>query len=653
MAVVEFVVQRRTPYAGGQAFGEVGAYERVDGIVRFAVDPSHPANQAIVDLGRAERDPDGLVRFEADFCVLQPVNPARANGLLLFDVLNRGSKGAHRMFNRLYPAESLPTVHIPPGDGWLFREGWTLAWCGWQWDVLRSAELLGLSAPQALEDGEPIQGEVIVQFQPSTRVADHLLSDAQHAPYPAAGLDQPDASLTTRGFFEDDAEPIGRVFWRFAHDVDGRPEPDETSIWLDGGFEAGRFYELRYRTRIAPVVGTGLLAVRDFVSYLRGDPGSPAAGAIRHTIGFGRSQSGRFLRHFLWLGLNLDERGRQVFDGVFTFVAGARRGEFNHRFGQPSVQYTRSFGHLMPFAHDPQVDPITAERGGLLDRQRELGGVPRLFEVNTAAEYWRGDCSLLHCQLADGSDVEPPAGVRVYCLAGTGHFVGSLPLNDLYERNGQRGCFPFNTVDYRPLLRAALTNLALWVVDGVEPPPSVFPRAADSTRSTAAEVIGRFGAVPGLALPNPARLRTMRRVDLGPQSADGIGRYPASVGAAYPAFVCALDETLNERGGIAAPDVAVPLASYTGWDPRHPSVGGHGQIVDMFGATVRLPWSTKERTERGDPRPAVLALYRDRADYLARVRQAAEDLAGARFLRRDDLEWTVEDAGARWDAFAQ
>ena len=214
-------------------------------------------------------------------------------------------------------------------------------------------------------------------------------------------------------------------------------------------------------------------------------------------MGFGASQCGRFLREFVYQGLNRDEQGRQVFDGLYLHVAGARRGEFNHRFAQPSVQHNPGFGHCMPFADDIQTDPLTGEADGLLRRQRELGGVPRLFHVNTSSEYWRSDCSLIHTDLAGTGDVEPPEESRIYLLAGTQHGPGAAPLSR-QTASGARVANPLNTVNQTPLMRALLIALEEWVADGKEPPPSRFPRLADETA-----VPGRTFWKPSGGFPTP------------------------------------------------------------------------------------------------------------------------------------------------------
>ena len=280
---------------------------------------------------------------------------------------------------------------IEPGDGFLLRRGYSVAWSGWQWDVVRRPGMVGLAAPDALgDDGAPIAGRVRVRVQPpaateSLRLAGLALDPnlAPPLPYPPADLHNPDATLTVQDRPDDDGTPIDRSAWRFT-------DPDH--IALDGGFEAGRIYEVVYRTARCPVVGVGLLAVRDAVSWLRyGDASdeNPLAGRVDFALATGASQSGRFLRHFLSEGMNVDEDANRVFDGVHVHIAGGRRGEFNSRYGQPGVIW-RGPGDVPPYTTN-----------GLLERQRALGGMPKVVATNSAAEYWRGDAWLAHGDALD------------------------------------------------------------------------------------------------------------------------------------------------------------------------------------------------------------------------------------------------------------
>jgi len=664
MGVLRTEIRHRAQFADGRSFGAAGPYERVDGVFHLAVDPDQPANQRIVDLDRAERGGDGRVHFQADFSLLQPRDAERGNGHLFFHVVNRGRNGVVPF--SIAPPPAVIDERTDPGDGLLLNRGWTILSGGWQWDVVRRPGYLGLEAPEALgDDGRPIPGTVVVQFQPSEPYRFQALAhwplnpppgnpDFQHRPYPAADRDDPNAVLTVRDWSHGPSTVVPRSRWRFAREVAGEPVPDDSFVWLGDGFEAGKIYEVRYRTRICPVVGSGLLAVRDAISYLRYAPlgaGNPATARLSHVVGFGASQCGRFLRDFVYEGLNLDESGRLVFDGLFIHVAGARRGEFNHRYAQPSVQHNLGFGHRMPFADDVLTDPLTGEADGLLRRQRQLGGVPRIFHVNTSSEYWRSDCSLIHTDIAGSRDLPQSEESRIYLLADTQHGPGNVPLST-QTPSGARTANPLNTINQTPLMRALLIALERWVADGEEPPPSQRPRLADRSAVSRVGVLERFARIPGVALLAPDLLPTLRRVDLGPDAERGVGEFPARAGEPYPSYVSAIDSDFNEIAGIRMPGVSVPLGSHTGWNPRDPSTGGAGQLLDMQGSTLPFCRTREEREQLGDPRPSIAERYRNRDDYLSRIRAASEQLVSRRYLLSEDVELIQTLASARYDAFA-
>ena len=115
MSVIEVEIHGREPYAGGQEFDSSGAYERSDGVLTFAVDPEHAVNRDIVDLELAPRDDKGRVRFRSDFTLLTPRDPAKGNGRLIVDVVNRGRKRAVALFNRVPAAPA--SADVPAGDG--------------------------------------------------------------------------------------------------------------------------------------------------------------------------------------------------------------------------------------------------------------------------------------------------------------------------------------------------------------------------------------------------------------------------------------------------------------------------------------------------------------------------------------------------------
>lgn len=649
MPVTKLEISNRQPYADGQYFGDSGAYERIDGMLHYAVDPDHPTNAGIVDLQLAPRASDGLVHFSGDLCLLKPVDSDGGSRRLLAELPNRGRKLAPRQFNRAM-TEVPPKARILPGDGFLFRHGWSIAWVGWQWDVVRDGILMGLDAPEAEIDHHEHPHQVMIEIRPNLHDHVRLLANRIHQPYPVADLDDPDATLTVRDWEDGPREEIPADQWRFAQQAGDELTPSHHHLYLEPGFEPGKIYEVTYRTDHAPVVGCGLLAARDAAAFLkyRERDENPLAGMIDHVYSFGMSQTGRMQRHFLSLGLNVDRAGRQVYDGMLIHVAGGRRGEFNHRYGQPSVQATPGFGHRYPFADQPVEDPVTHREIGLLDLQRGSGGTPKIFYTNSSAEYWRGDASLLHIDPTGERDLDPAPESRIYLFAGTQHGPGGVPQTRYNPNDGSRGRYGFNTVEYSPLLRAALINLDRWASEGVEPPPSQHPRLDDGTATTRDAVLRGFSELPDMALPDPDRLPVLRAVDLGPEEEQGIGRYPAVESETYPAYVAALDEDDNEVAGIRLPDLTVPLGTHAGWNPRAPETGAPEQIMPMQGFTLWFARTPNEATERGDLRAPISGRYENLDDYLDRVRVAAEGLVQCGYLLTEDVDLVVADAEERW-----
>ena len=647
MPVIDFKVTRRKPYDGGQQFGEAGAYEQIDGLLTFAVDPGSAANQSIVDLGLASRDSQGRVRFQSDFCLVTPETPSNGNGNVLVELVNRGRRIATRL-NRVHSAENPPDP--PAGDGFLYRNGWSVASLGWQWDVMRIAGLYGFEAPPVLADGLPLSGQSIVTIRPNYLMTTYLLANRLHQPYAAARLDDPDDVLLVRDHEEGEDTIVPRDQWRFAREAaDGSVVANREHVYMASGFEPGKVYNLVYTADGAKVAGAGLLAFRDVANFLRdASELNPSAGFER-IYGFGLSQTGRMLRHYLYLGLNLDEAGRQAYDGLLVHVAGARRGEFNHRFAQPSVQLTPNFGHQFPFSDDEAVDPYSERRDGLLKRQRELGGVPKLIYTNTSAEYWRGDAALLHVDALGQGDLEPAPEVRIYHFAGTQHLAGTLPQVDVNPNEGTRGRYKFNVVDYSPLYRAALVNLDAWVRDGTEPPPSAHSRLGDGTLVSEEDVLATFDTIPGMHTPDPGHLWRIREVDLGPDSEDGIGSYPAQLGREYARFVPKVDADGNELAGVRLPDITVPVGTHTGWNPRHPETGSPDQILSMMGFTRFFAPTAAQRQQTGDPRPSLQERYAGRDEYLSRVREEALKLAAQRYVVEEDIPVIEAAAAERYD----
>jgi Alpha/beta hydrolase domain len=631
MAVTKLEIQRREPVLDGRAFGAAGAYEKIVGTLRFAVDPALPIHADITDLDRAPRNSSGLVEGAADFYMLRPVGGG--NRALLLDVANRGRKVALGMFNSAVRVPD-PTTEDDFGNGFLLRHGYTLAWVGWQHEVPRVDGMMALDAPIV----KGVTGAVRAEWRPNTRVDRLPLADRYHVPQPTLDVNDPGARLLARAHTGAPSTEVPRDRWRFA---------DPTHIALDGGFTPGAIYDLVYRAQDPAVTGFGFITVRDTAAWLRhATGGNPCAGALDRAYVFGVSQSGRFLRHFLYLALNADEKGRRVFDAVWPHVAGARRGEFNMRFGQPSLNAKEAVGSLFPFTDVEQSDPLTGQKGSLLGRQASHGGLPRIFTTNSSAEYWRGDGSLVHIDVDGRADVEGLPEVRMYLFAGTQHTPGALPPPSADPNTGGRGLQKFNLVDYAPLLRAALVNLDAWVKDGTEPPLSSVPRVGDHTAVPHGSLEKVFAALPGVRFPD--EIERPMRLDFGPDWAH-TATLPPKTGAKFATLVSAVDADGNEIAGVRPVELAAPLATFCGWNPRHPEQGAPGDIMSMMGSTLPFARSAGERAQRGDPRPSIAERYATRDHYLAQVRASAEALVKARHMLAEDVDAVVARAGRTWD----
>ena len=623
--VTSLAIETRAVVLDGQPFGATGAYEKIAGTLRFAVDPAHPLHQRVTDIGLAPRNADGRVEFSGDFYLLKPVAMRKGNGRLLLDLANRGRKNALARFNSA-PRVTDPATAEDFGNGFLMRRGYTVAWVGWQVDVPRRDGLLALDVPRA----PGVSGFVRCRMRPNVRADILPLADRYHIPNPTIALDDPAAWITVREHGGAAAVKVPRSTWRFS---------DAGHIEMQGGFVPGAIYDVVYRSAHPPLVGLGFLAVRDTAAFLRwasAADGNPCAGVIDRAYLFGVSQSGRFLRHLLHLGLDEDEQGRMVFDAVMPHVAGARRGEFNLRFGQPSLNSQETVGSLPPFNDE-----------GVFARLRQRGRMPRIFATNTSAEYWRGDAALIHTDATGTRDAEPAEFVRTYLFAGTQHTPGAIPPPAADANTGGRGQHRFNIVDYAPLLRAALVNLDRWVSEGVAPPASAFPRLADGTAVEAESLKPFFRSLPGVSFPS--RMVRHTPLDFGPDIERGIAAYPPKAGAPYKTYVPAVDADGNETPGIRLPDLAAPLASFTGWNPRHPEQGAPGDLMQMMGSTLAFARTRAEREQSGDPRLSIAERYPSRAAYLEHVREAAQKLAAARHVLAEDVEAMVERAGQRWD----
>jgi Alpha/beta hydrolase domain len=612
-------IERIEPLADGAPFGEAGAYERVIAKAKGEVDPKDPANKGIALIDKAPLNADGKVEYATDIFILRPKDPARGNGRILYEVNNRGRK---MLFGNIADGPqgmNDPKTMADVGNGFPMRRGYTIVWSGWDPDAPRANMGLGLTAPVATDNGKPIAKTVREEFCSGTRVGN---LEAFKLSYEAATLEQPRARLTVRERASDEPRELPLNQWSF---VDGR------SIKLREGTKPkpGYLYEFHYEAK-NPKVPLGFAATRDVVSWLRYDPAALEAtgGKITHALAIGFSQAGRYLRNHISEGFNRDEQGRIVFDGIHSHIAGVGRIFFNTPFGQPARTGTQHEDHdfpenEFPFSTATLADPLTGRKGSLF---RGDGSDPTLIETNTSTEYWQKGASLLHTDPLGQADVTLPANSRVYMIAGTQHGGrAGAPTDPGPNRN------PRNPHNPMPAVRALLVALDEWVVSGKEPPPSRVPTLAAGTLVEPDKT--GFPAVPDAAV-----VKVTNQV-----APPGDWVHPKPAEKAYRTLVCKVDADGNEAAGVRLPDIAVPLATYSGWNEYKPPYPA-GELADRDGSCLPFAVDKAARQAAGDPRPSIAERYKSGADYIAKVQAVVSALQKDRLLLAEDAERYLERA---------
>jgi hypothetical protein len=639
--VVRLRIERREPVLNGRPSGAAGPYEKLVGRVDFGLDPTLPRNGNIIDLTLAPRNTRGEVESSADFYMLKPLDARRGNGRLFYEVGNRGGKAILSTFQKAAGSTD-PTTEAEYGDGALMRQGFTLLWMGWQWDVPERPGTMRMEMPIAVDNGRRITGIVRGNFILNDRAETASVADRNHKAYPVLDPNSPDHVMTVRDDPVAKGQVIPRARWRF---VDGG------TVALEGGFEPGRIYDVVYRSADPRVLGCGLAGVRDFVSFMKYDTsGENPMPGLRAAIGWGVSQSGRFLRHFLYQGFNEDEQGRRVFDGVFDQVGGAGRGSFNHRFGQASRDALQHFNilfpvDLFPFTDGPSTDPESGVTDSLLGRAERTGTAPKVFHLLTNSEYFNRAGSLVHTDPTGTKDADLPSNTRVYTIASAPHGPGPFPPAT-HRGGGQVGRAPLNPLNYSSAVRALFRALDRWVAEEVAPPPSAYPRIADGTLTPP----GRAGwpAVPGFPLPQQP-LRAFH-LNFGPDWPKGIVSVePPEIGTPFVVSVPAVDADGNVRAGIRLPEIAVPLATHAGWNYRDASTGAPDRLAGEIGSYIPFARTKTDRDRAADPRLSIEERYRNRDEYVGKFAAAALDLVKQRYLLDEDVVDLLKRAVEHYD----
>jgi Alpha/beta hydrolase domain len=605
-------IASRRDVAGGRSFGSTGPYERLTGKIYFAIDPANARNQVIADLDKAAKDAAGKIELSADLVILKPRDPAKGNGIAIFDIVNRGAGVVLPQFDG--PPGKTPDSEA--GDGFLLDRGYTIVMVGWEFDARREGALK-IDLPGAAG----VTGLVSATFIPNSR--NNPANVADLVGYTPGDPASPQNTLRVRDKVGAEWVTIARNKWQLAGN----------NVTLDGGFEPGHTYELSYLVTNPPVAGLGFAAVRDAAAWVKYAP--DATVSAKRTFAFGVSQTGRWLREFLYEGFNTDERNRQVFDAVWPHRGGAAGIELDVRWSTPTSLLMETATHF-PFSDRKQRDPVTGLEDGNLENARAAEHQPKIFWTYSDTEYWERSIALATTTPDGSKNIEPLPNERLYLLSGAPHNVGPFPPA---VSTGQLAANPF---DSKVTLRALLIAMEKWVEDGTSPPASRYPRLQDGTLVRARNLA--WPKIPGVTSPQTA-YAGMR----------GPNRLLAQDGAGTPLpyLVPQVDRDGNPVAGLRLPDVAVPLATYTGWNFRNTAIGGTEQFFPLMGSYIPFARTKAEREQARDPRLSIEERYHSRDEYLKRVQQAADALVTDGFLLVEDVPMIVKHAGEHWDYLAE
>jgi hypothetical protein len=596
----------------GRVFGDVGTYDKIKARVTIAVDPADQRNAPIADISLAPKNTAGKVEAVADVEILKPSDSSRGNRTIFYEVVNRGGKPSLNLFHEGGTIALAKAADA--GNGYLMRQGYTLVWSGWQGDFAPEGAELALSVPTLTG----VTGRIREEF-----LFDNLTSPvAATLTWPAADLTT--AKLTVRAQHSDTPVTPQDMSFKFI-------DPLHVEITRPNGFDAAALYEIEYTAKDSKVLGLGFAATRDIVTFLRRstDASNPllegGKPAIERAYAFGQSQSGRFLREYLYLGFNEDLSGRPVFEAMLPQIGGARFTAMNMRFGLPGrnarhPQDPAGSADRFPFTYAETTDPFTGKRESLLTRCNSTKTCPKIIQTDSEYEWWGSRASLLVTDPA-GKPVTLPPDVRVFLTTGTPH--SARP--DAVSAPSPTCRMALNPLHQGPVLRALLRNLDDWVVRGITPPDSRTPNLADGTLVDP--------STPQLNPPIPGVPYSGMYVTA---TAEDRSVLPSKILGEYKVYVPRLNADGLVAGGVHLPVLAAPKATYTGWNPRREGYGPT-TLCALQGGAVPFTATREARLKNNDPRPSLEERYTTPADYVAKVDAAAQALVKQRLMLEEDL----------------
>ena len=624
----------------------VGAYTKQTGHFFGELDPKLPLNAIINDISLAPRNDRGRVEYSATFTLMYASDPARISGVIMYEVPNRGNSP----LNARIPEDGLAAGHAMLSSGW-------------QGDLSRQPGLETLSVPVAKNpDGSSITGPVMASLMnlPANSTTASLMNGYAALRYQRpVTLDPTKAQLTRQWSDDGEAIPVAAKDWAFA-DCSKTPfpgDPDPTKICLRGGFDATQMYRVVYSAKDPLVLGIGVAATRDIISFFRyatkDDQGTanPLAGKIRYSVGFCTSQSGNFIKTFQNLGFNQDESKKIVWDGVNPNIA-ARQTPMNFRFAIPggaaNLYEPGSEGVLWWSDYRDQ------ERGrpaaGLLDRCTATKTCPKIVETLGATEFWGLRMSPGLVGTRADTDIPLPANVRRYYFPGVTHGGGRGGFQVIGRDAAGRGCaLPDNPNSTAEAMRALRRALIDWIVKNAPPPESKYPMLSRGELVPPVHTTMGFPVIPGAPLPDNL-INTFYDYDLGPDFlyndlSGAISIQPPIVKRTIPMLVPKTDADGNEIGGVPSVLHQAPLGTYLGWNV---TASGYlkGRGCGFSGGMIPFARTKAEREALSDPRPSLEERYGTHENYVAQVKAAAQSLVQQRFLVQEDADRLVLEADA-------
>jgi len=662
--VVQLVVEQRSSYLGGASWGNAGPYEMLRGTAFLVADPRNPHDAVIVDLENAPRNAAGLVEFSTPFLILKPVDMLRSNHKIFYAVNNRG--------NNLEGLLAATTAGQVSGTdaGYAMTQGYVVVDAGWEGDVVPTATKLVANLPRArMPDGDPITGPM--RYEYSDRASGTFTTNLEGTPgflsYQAADTDTDSATFTVADSEYGPKTRISPTRWAFGKCPTGEASlvPDDVDLCYFDGFDNTKIYELIYQAKNPIVMGLGFATTRDIGSFLRyelrddaGNP-NPVGPGIRRSYAAGGSQTGGYLRDYIYLGFNEDETGRKVFDGIIPWIAGTDRVFINVRFADPNTysEQDRQHNYLQssypPFTYAVTTDPISGIHDGILKRPRTD---PLVMQVDSESEFWQLHGSL---NVVDGlgKPVAIPDNARLYFVGNTAHaFIsGSFLFPTPGAATLCSNPTPGSGINWETL-RATLRNIDRWAeasghqrgddAEGFEPPKSNYPSVLDGTLVTLNEAAAAFPAIPNVSFPTV--YDTYQLLEFGPRFGPQGGVLTVEPPLNGPSYAIRLPQTDAigiHLAGVHQIESRVPLGTSTGWNIRSPAHRGPNLCV-LTGSYFPFAATKAERLLSGDPRPSLQETYVNHDGFVNAVRAAARELVRERFLLEADADADVDAAEA-------